>query len=457
MIIPRHVILGKVGADPHRCGRLLVAKAADGRCVMGRRAGGHIRLVLMGLLPGLGCATGSGTAPPGPPAPLAPQLSSSARLKSSNLSPAAAADLCATLARKLESEGQDAEAIKQYQLARHYRPSFDVAHRLAVLYDRVGDAGRAVPEYARALKEHPRDADLLNDLGYHHYNLGRWDEAEKYLRQAVALNPKLDCAWTNLGMTLVQEGHCKEGVEAFRHCVSPADAECNLAFLLTTQGKTDDARAAYREALRLQPGLQSAQAALAKLDEPARHPVAVAEEGTGQRTRPGPPELRAAAVTAVTAKKDKDAHEPAAGARAAESHKVDGGAAETVRTAAADTPPAPAARATVAGKGSGWVIPGAPGGGAGNPDAAQAAVADAPAPSNPACVGGPVGPFEPVVGRPTEGMPPNPACIAAPADPPSSGESAGAGLRWLPPPPVPHPHLPADLVPITRPPAPAPR
>jgi Tfp pilus assembly protein PilF len=392
---------------------------------MGRRAAGHIRLVLLGLLPGLGCATGSGTAPPRPPGPVTAQLSTSARPPSPNLSPAAAADLCVTLGSKLESEGRDAEAIKQYELARHYRPKTDVAHRLAVLYDRVGDASAAMPEYARALKEYPQDADLLNDLGYHHYNLGRWDEAEKCLRQAVTLNPKLSCAWTNLGMTLVQEGRTKESLEAFRHCVSPAEAQCNLAFLLTTQGKKEEARAAYQEALRLQPGLQSARAALAKLEAPVPRPATVAEDNSARGSRPVSPAPLVTAATWGRAKQDGDSRKPAASAPTAQPPRANGGGDKSQTGAAVSDA---AARVPAAEPGPGWVIPGATGRGAGNADAARTAVAATP-------------------------DLPKSVSVTVPASPPSAAEPAGGGLRWVPPPPVPQPNLPAYLVPINRPPA----
>ena len=137
-------------------------------------------------------------------------------------------------------------------------------------------------EYQKLLKPSPKDADLLNDVGYCYYNQGKWSEAEKYLRQALAINPKLARAWINLGMTLAQQNRIEESLEAFAKVVSPAQAQCNLAFIWTTQGKREEAKAAYRKALTLEPNLAPARIAfLAKLEQPAAPQVT----GTDSRCR----------------------------------------------------------------------------------------------------------------------------------------------------------------------------
>ena len=50
-------------------------------------------------------------------------------------------------------------------------------------------------------------------------------------------------------------------------------AGSNLAFILTAQGKKEDARRAYHEALRLEPNLRIAQLALQKLEPQAPAPA----------------------------------------------------------------------------------------------------------------------------------------------------------------------------------------
>jgi Tfp pilus assembly protein PilF len=173
----------------------------------------------------------------------------------------------------MEKGGLYAEAAGLYEKARKEYPRYaSVSRRLAVLYDEQGNFTRAEEEYHKALELTPKDPDLLNDLGYSWYCRGNWAEAEKYLRQALAADPKHKRAWINLGLTLGQQQRYADSLEAFAHAVSPAQAQCNLAFVFTTQGKRDEAREAYRKALELDGSLGLARAALDKLEHAGQPP-----------------------------------------------------------------------------------------------------------------------------------------------------------------------------------------
>jgi Flp pilus assembly protein TadD len=210
-----------------------------------------------------GCAQTSGVLSPG-----APGLEGGAATAAKELPPDAAAQLCLATAEALEKGGKHVEAIQLYEKARQKDPRLQhVCRRLAVLYDRQGNFPRAQQEYDQALKLQPDDPSLLNDLGYSHYCRGNLDEAERLLRQSLAKNPTAPRTWTNLGLVLGQKGQYAESLEAFEKIVGTARAQCNLGFILTTQGKRDEARAAYREALRLDPGLKLAEGALARLEK----------------------------------------------------------------------------------------------------------------------------------------------------------------------------------------------
>jgi Tfp pilus assembly protein PilF len=216
-------------------------------------------------LPGAGCLN-PGTVPDLPATAPTPAAATSAKAE---LPSKDGAKVCLALAEDFEKTGHDADAIVQYERARGYDPSLkQVSRRLAILYDRLGETKKAQEEFQAALKLHPKDADLQNDFGYSCYSHGKFDEAEKHLRQALALNPKHARAWMNLGLTLGQQGRYKDSLEAFLHVASPAEAHSNLAFVLTTQGKREEAKQEYREALALDPELKIAQGALAKLSEP---------------------------------------------------------------------------------------------------------------------------------------------------------------------------------------------
>ncbi len=182
------------------------------------------------------------------------------------LPPAEASRLCFKTAQELEKAGKLPEAIALYEKSRALNPRQpQISRRLAVLYDLIGNPERATAEFELALQAAPKDPDLLSDLGYSYYCRGRWNEAETCLRQALAVNPKHGRASVNLGMTLAQQDRRQEALEAFNRVVSPAQSYSNLAFILTAQGKREDAKLAYRKAVSLDPSLRIAQAALAKL------------------------------------------------------------------------------------------------------------------------------------------------------------------------------------------------
>ncbi len=196
------------------------------------------------------------------------------------LAPAQSAQLHLNLGDKMEKSGHDAEAIACFEKARQCDAHVQVARRLAALYDRVGDNKHALEEYQKAVKTNPRDADLLNDFGYYHYTRGQWPEAEQKFRAALAVNPNSARAWINLGLTLGALGDYDKSLAAFMKTVSEAEGLSNLGFIKTTQGKVEEAKQSYRDALRLDPTLRIAQVALQKLDNPSPRPAAPMSEAS---------------------------------------------------------------------------------------------------------------------------------------------------------------------------------
>jgi Tfp pilus assembly protein PilF len=261
-----------------------------------------VRLLLAGLavLPHLGCLT----AGPGHRQALtdpADLTGSGPAAKEVDLPPDKSARACLRVAQDMEKNGFPVEAVFYYEKARHDDPNLkQVARRLGVLYDRLGEPKRALEEYQLALKLTPRDANLLNDIGYYYYNLGKWDKAEEHLRKAIASNAKHNRAWVNLGLTLGQQRRYDDSLQAFQHATSEAEAHSNMAFVYATQGKQDEAKAEYRKALALEPALRTAQLALARLENP--RPAA---KSKGPDT---PPDAQAGHVPAADAGLSAERH-----------------------------------------------------------------------------------------------------------------------------------------------------
>lgn len=184
------------------------------------------------------------------------------------LSPQQSAKLCVQTARQLEAAGYLADAASQYERARRFNPTdFSIGHRLATLYDRMGDAQAAALEYELAMRNTPNNADLINDYGYFHYNKGRYDRAEQLFRKSLACDASHQRATTNLAMTLAQENRYEESIRYFEKVVSPASARSNVAMIQAQQGKFELARASADKALKINPDLVQAHAVKRFIDE----------------------------------------------------------------------------------------------------------------------------------------------------------------------------------------------
>jgi len=67
-------------------------------------------------------------------------------------------------------------------------------------------------------------------------------------------------------LALAAAGKTDEALAALSKAGGPAAGNANLAYLLASLGKTDEARKHYHAALRLQPEMAPAREALARLD-----------------------------------------------------------------------------------------------------------------------------------------------------------------------------------------------
>ena len=200
--------------------------------------------------------------------------------KEKDLPAAESARICFITAESLEQGGKFAEAIILYEKARHEdaRIGVQATRRLAILQDRSGNFDKALEEYHRALNENPKDAEVYSALGYGYYCRAEWQAAEKQLRKAIAIEPKLTSAWNNLGMTLAVQMRYDESLAAFEKAVPKAQAHCSLGFIQAAQAKFDEtqlkvddaqvkiskARRNYERALELEPGLQVGATRVAK-------------------------------------------------------------------------------------------------------------------------------------------------------------------------------------------------
>ena len=177
-------------------------------------------------------------------------------------------------ASQMEKANDAARAIQCYEKAKELDPSCEdaIAHRLAILYDKTGEATKAMAEYQRALERTPRNSNLFNDMGQHFALVGNLVEAEAKYRRSLELESKNNRARGNLALVLALQRRDAEAVAEWQKLTGHAEALYNDGFVQLTQGRRDEARATFREALNIDPTFRRAQAALTYLDKPRPGP-----------------------------------------------------------------------------------------------------------------------------------------------------------------------------------------
>lgn len=127
----------------------------------------------------------------------------------------------------------------------------------ALLFHKAGRLDEAVRFYRQVLSINPANPPVLNNLGAALQALGKLEDALESYQSAIISRPNYAEAHSNLGNTLKQlcrlaeaEVSCKRALE-----IRPdfAEAHGNLGNALLAQGKLDEAIVSYRRVLSLKP------------------------------------------------------------------------------------------------------------------------------------------------------------------------------------------------------------
>ncbi len=170
-------------------------------------------------------------------------------------------------ARLAEERGMDREAIAAYLEVRQRAPEHaGISHPLAVLYDRSGMTDAAAKEYAQALRENPKSADVHCDYGYFLYSTGEVVDAERVLRQAIQLDAGHQQAKVNLALVLGHQGKFDESESLFTEAIGPAAAKHNVGMLKLRAGDRAGAKQYLQEAAKRDPSIQEGKRVIAWLD-----------------------------------------------------------------------------------------------------------------------------------------------------------------------------------------------
>lgn len=87
-----------------------------------------------------------------------------------------------------------------------------IGHRLMA----AGEYELALKAYQRAAAQQGLNVDTMSAIGSVNLNLGRLNQAERWLRLATETDPTFPPAWNNLGVVLMEKGQTAEASEVFR-------------------------------------------------------------------------------------------------------------------------------------------------------------------------------------------------------------------------------------------------
>lgn len=182
-----------------------------------------------------------------------------------------------------ESSGKDELAEASYQKILTFEPNnVEALLALGMLYDRMDKVPEAEKVYRKAIELDPENADALNNLGYLYAARGRnLDEAQKLIEKAMALSPGAAHIIDSMGWVMYQQGKYEEAVRYLEAAAAQSgfettDAEVyeHLGDAYLKLGRTQEALAVYKKALRSDPSRSKTAEKVVELEQaPATSPA----------------------------------------------------------------------------------------------------------------------------------------------------------------------------------------
>jgi len=123
-------------------------------------------------------------------------------------------------ARLKQKEGKfsEAEGIYKNILARH-PDNFDALHMIGTIYVQIGNYNHAIKYIKQALQINPKSAIANYNLGVAFRDNELLDEALTYYQKAIDLNPTFAESYYNLGYIFLKKGHLDEAINCYQKIV----------------------------------------------------------------------------------------------------------------------------------------------------------------------------------------------------------------------------------------------
>jgi tetratricopeptide (TPR) repeat protein len=167
------------------------------------------------------------------------------------------------LATALTRTGRYTEAIPEFEKALELNPQYHtIYNNLGRTLLAVGKSDEAIVTFQKGLQYYPESPDLHDHMGLALASKGRFDEAMAEFNNALEIDPNYADAHRNLGRALAMTGHLDQAVPHFERAleINPefAEAHSELGRLLAVEGQYDQAIPHLKKALALKPDLVEA-------------------------------------------------------------------------------------------------------------------------------------------------------------------------------------------------------
>ena len=177
-----------------------------------------------------------------------------------------------------EMQGALPKAIEQYQLALAGDPkNVGALNRMAMVYTRLGRFEEAQKSLEQAVEVTPDSALLRNNLGYAYVCTKHWPAAEEQFREALRLDPGFNRARINLGLAVARQDRISEALNEFRAVLPEPDALYNLGLVLRGMGRYQEAADTFELVLDRDGNFVAAQRQLDQMAPKLRMSVRPAE------------------------------------------------------------------------------------------------------------------------------------------------------------------------------------
>ncbi|RPJ11872.1 MAG: tetratricopeptide repeat protein [Deltaproteobacteria bacterium] len=111
------------------------------------------------------------------------------------------------------------------------------------------------------VKKAPQKERPHHNLGFAYYEAGRWEDAQKELEKALALNPRYTLSMYNLGLVFYRKGRMEKAIECCRKTLDlkspPPETYFNLGLAYYQKGHYSNAVKSFKALLEIKPDYQN--------------------------------------------------------------------------------------------------------------------------------------------------------------------------------------------------------